>query len=124
MWEWSRDPLLPNLIGEWLWFVSGLNRLSDYVEHFEPLHYDPSPVRTDHARHKRSLPDEDHRVRLDFVAHGQRFQMELKRDHSVFHNDLSIHDNDDRPITHILDTSHIYEGKLLGKTPKVTEITL
>ncbi|XP_059091577.1 disintegrin and metalloproteinase domain-containing protein 10-like isoform X2 [Tigriopus californicus] len=93
--------------------VTGLNRLSDYVEHYEPLHYDPSPIRADHVRHKRSLPDEDHRVRLDFVAHGQRFQMELKRDHSVFHNDLSIHDNDDRPITHVLDTSHIYEGKLL-----------
>eukprot|EP00095_Tigriopus_kingsejongensis_P005881 maker-scaffold38_size502422-snap-gene-4.24 protein:Tk05881 transcript:maker-scaffold38_size502422-snap-gene-4.24-mRNA-1 annotation:"disintegrin and metalloproteinase domain-containing protein 10 isoform x3" len=93
--------------------VTGLNRLSDYVEHYEPLHYDPSPVAEDHVRHKRSLPEEEHKVRLDFVAHGQRFQMELERDHSVFHDQLAIHDSQDRPITNSVATPILYEGRLL-----------
>ncbi len=53
-------------------------------------------------------------VRLDFFSHGRRFQLELRRDHSVFHNDLNIVDNDDNSLNHI-DTSHIYEGRVLGK---------
>jgi hypothetical protein len=76
-----------------------------------------------HLRHRRSVPshdpdreeeDEDRRVRIDFVSHGRRFQLELRRDHSVFHNDLAIVGQDDNRLHH-LDTSHIYEGRVLGE---------
>lgn len=95
-------------------FLPGLDRLSEYVEHYEALHYDAEPVAVDHHRHKRSAPADDHRVRVDFVAHGRRFNMELKRDHSVFHDNLVIKDQDENTLHH-LDTSHIYEGRVLGE---------
>ena len=37
-------------------------KLSEYVHHYEPLTYDASGVHGQHHRHKRSLPEEDHKV--------------------------------------------------------------
>ena len=44
------------------------------------------------ARHKRSAPQDGHAVRLDFVSHGRRFQLELERDRDAFRQDDSIAD--------------------------------
>jgi hypothetical protein len=97
--------------------VSG--RLSDYVSHFEPLHYDASAVHQEHLRHKRSTHEEGHKVKLDFFSHGRRFQLELSRDHSVFSDRLVVvrgdHTGDrDEVIDGGLDTSHIYKGNVRG----------
>ena len=37
-------------------------KLSEYVHYYEPLTYDASGVHGQHHRHKRSLPEEDHKV--------------------------------------------------------------
>ena len=42
-------------------------KLSEYVHHYEPLTYDASGVHGQHHRHKRSLPEEDHKVSLKKV---------------------------------------------------------
>ena len=94
-------------------FFVGLNSLSEYVNHHEVLHYETESIHSEHLRHKRSLPEHEHKVRVDFHSHGRRFQLELERDHSVFHNDLVIKDANEN--TKHLDTSHIYHGRVLGK---------
>jgi len=85
-------------------------KLSDYVHHFEPLDYDASEVHDQHHRHKRSLRQDEHKVRIQFSSHGRDFDLELERDHSVFHNNLVVERGED--IAHDVDLSHIYEGKL------------
>ena len=49
------------------------------------------------------------------MAHGKRFQLELQRDHSVFHDKLEIRDGDENVLGHI-DTSHIYQGTIKGES--------
>jgi len=87
--------------------------IGDYVHHFEGLDYSPDSVHEAHRRHKRSLPDKDHTVRLDFRAHGRDFKLRLKQDHSVFHNQLTVEDGWGRPKVH--DLSHIYDGPDVGR---------
>ena len=70
-------------------------KLSDYVHHFEPLDYDASYVHDQHHRHRRSVRQDDHKVRIQFASHGRDFELELQRDHSVFHNHLVVERGDD-----------------------------
>lgn len=87
-------------------------KLSEYVYHYEPLTYDTNGVHTQHHRHKRSLPEEDHKVNIQFESHGRFFDLELKRDHSVFHNRLVLERGYQGAEAHDFDLSHIYEGGL------------
>lgn len=87
-------------------------RLSEYVHNYEGLDYDTDHVIVQHQRHKRSAMSDDHKVRINFASHGRDFDLELKRDHSVFHNDLVIERGDGQPIE--IETSHIYDGGLEG----------
>merc|ERR1711899_198539 len=87
-------------------------KLSEYVYHYEPLTYDTNGVHTQHHRHKRSLPEEDHKVSIQFQSHGRFFDLELKRDHSVFHNGLVLERGYQGAQAHDFDLSHIYEGGL------------
>jgi disintegrin and metalloproteinase domain-containing protein 10 len=87
-------------------------KLSEYVHHYEPLTYDASGVHTQHHRHKRSLPEEDHKVNIQFESHGRSFDLELKRDHSVFHDGLVLERGYQGSQAHDFDVSHIYEGGL------------
>ena len=90
----------------------GKRKLSDYVHHYEELKYDTDDIHAQHHRHKRSTPQEEDRVRLHFHSHGRPFDLELERDHSVFHNNLIVERNNEafKP-----DLSHIYHGKLIGE---------
>lgn len=120
--------------------VSGLvasneARLSQYIGHFEPLHYptiDLRPVSS--SRSKRSTDGQDlendlnpmdthryHRHRqmedrtasLDFEAMGRRFQLRLQPDsRSVFSPDLVVEGGDGKPVDLPLD--HLFSGQLLG----------
>ena len=89
-------------------------KLSEYVHHYEELQYDRVHVHNQHRRHKRAAVNDNHIVQIGFDSHGRRFDLELKRDHSVFHDNLVIEDS--RGHITDLDTSHIYEGSLAGKT--------
>lgn len=87
-------------------------KLSEYVHHYEPLTYDASGVHGQHHRHKRSLPQDDHTVNIQFESHGRSFDLELKRDHSVFHDGLVLERGYQGSQAHDYDVSHIYEGGL------------
>lgn len=94
-------------------FSQQKRKLSEYVHHYEGLDYDASAIRDQHHRHKRSTLDEDHRVNIQFEGHGRAFDLELKRDHSVFHNQLVVERGEE--VAHDVDLSHIYEGQLIDE---------
>jgi len=93
--------------------VTEKRKLSEYVHHYEHLDYDASDVHDQHHRHKRSLRQDDHKVNIQFNSHGRDFELELKRDHSVFHNHLVVERGDN--IANDVDLSHIYEGQLVDE---------
>ena len=74
-------------------------RLNDYVHHYEPLSYDA----VDHLRVKRSTVDgDDDGVRLNFASHGRQFNLRLKRDLSVFPDNIRIEDREGRRLQHLV----------------------
>lgn len=97
-----------------LWLVpciQSANRLNEYISHYEPLSYDTTDIHKAHLRAKRSV-SEDNAVHISFKAHGREFRLRLKRDLKVFSNNLEVH-GESGPLN--VDTSHIYEGHLLGE---------
>ena len=93
--------------------------LEDYVSHFEFLDYDAIAVHRENTRHKRSLPQDGHKVPMDFFSHGRRFQLDLHRDYEAFGDRLEVIRGDhtgrnDESITDKVDTSHMYHGKVRG----------
>ncbi|XP_049869828.1 disintegrin and metalloproteinase domain-containing protein 10-like [Pectinophora gossypiella] len=84
-------------------------RLSEYVEHYEPLDYDAGAVHAQHVRVRRSL-DAPPDLRLDFRAHGRTFRLRLRRDLSAFTDDFKVEGSNGEH--HEVDTSHIYHGEL------------
>ncbi|XP_040583096.1 disintegrin and metalloproteinase domain-containing protein 10 isoform X2 [Lepeophtheirus salmonis] len=99
------------LLGLFLHTCTSGVKLSDYVYHYEGLSYVKEHVIEHHARHRRSAPNDDHHVPIQFSAHGKDFKIKLIRDHSVFHNNLRI-ENYQGDLLHHLDTSHVYHGHL------------
>nr|CAG4651655.1 EOG090X02I4 [Triops cancriformis] len=81
-------------------------RLNEYVLHYEPLDYEPSPT----GRAKRDTTDST--FTIEFHAHARPFKLRLRRDTSVFSEDLLIHGHDGQRLD--VDTSH-YEGELVGE---------
>ncbi|KAG5883381.1 hypothetical protein JTB14_018141 [Gonioctena quinquepunctata] len=67
-------------------------------------------------RAKRSLV-RDNLVHLSFRSHGRDFRLRLKRDLSVFSDDMEVHGPQGKHDN--VDTSHIYEGHLLGEPDSV-----
>ncbi|XP_013165147.1 PREDICTED: disintegrin and metalloproteinase domain-containing protein 10 [Papilio xuthus] len=88
---------------------SASRRLSEYVEHYEPLQYDSRAVHAQHARTRRSLDAPD--LRIAFHAHNRRFNLRLRRDLSAFSKDFKVEGSNGE--IHDVDTSHIYRGDLV-----------
>ncbi|KAG5675130.1 hypothetical protein PVAND_005059 [Polypedilum vanderplanki] len=89
-------------------------RLNEYISHFETLSYDTKHLHAKHNRAKRSIGEDQH-VHLKFSAHGETFHLRLKRDLTTFSDNLEIHHTDNGVESkRLLDTSHIYEGHVLG----------
>lgn len=87
-------------------------RLNEYIRHYEPLSYSTDEVHRNHLRAKRSVTRENS-LSLKFRSHGRDFHLRLKRDLAVFSDNLVI----EGPSGEVedLDTSHIYEGYLIGE---------
>ena len=91
------------------------NRLNEYVLHYEPLDYDREHVLSQHIRNRRSTSDDSEAfVHLHFHSHGKPFRLKLKRDTSTFSSNIEIVSYQNVPLD--VDTSHIYDGYLLGNT--------
>lgn len=64
------------------------SRLSEYVEHYEPLEYDADVVHTQHKRTRRSIDPPD--LHISFRAHEKDFKLRLRRDLSAFSEDFKV----------------------------------
>jgi len=93
------------------WCVSA-ERLSEYVQHYEPLSYATADVHATHLRVRRSVT-RDHAVHLKFNAHGRNFHLRLKRDLDTFSDRVQVVG----PTGELenADVSHIYQGHIVGK---------
>ncbi|XP_055372053.1 disintegrin and metalloproteinase domain-containing protein 10 [Condylostylus longicornis] len=91
--------------------LKGLNRLNEYISHYETLSYDHEHIHTSHMRAKRSVT-KDHYINLKLNAHGRNFHLRIKRDLETFSDKLEVHSTNG-PIN--VDTSHIYEGHVIGE---------
>lgn len=69
--------------------VSGNLRLNEYISHYETLNYDVKQVHASHSRAKRSINQDQH-VNLQFDAHGEKFNIRLKRDLTTFSDKLEV----------------------------------
>ncbi|XP_045766161.1 disintegrin and metalloproteinase domain-containing protein 10 [Maniola jurtina] len=90
---------------------SASRRLSEYVEHYEPLEYDAKVVHAHHKRTRRSASPPD--LHISFHAHGRHFKMRLRRDLSAFSEDFKVEGSQGQ--LHDVDTSHIYHGELVDE---------
>ena len=53
------------------------------------------------------------RFKLSFFAFGQHFQLQLKRDYSIFHNDIKIQFGDSQHVKLSHDTMNLYDGPVV-----------
>ncbi|XP_053573502.1 disintegrin and metalloproteinase domain-containing protein 10 isoform X2 [Bombina bombina] len=88
------------------------NRLNKYIRHYEGLSFDMDSLHQKHQRAKRAISQDDQFVHLDFHAHGRQFNLRMKRDTSLFAEDLKVEIGGE---TINYDTSHIYTGQLFGE---------
>lgn len=93
-------------------YIESARRLNEYIRHYEPLSYPTEEVHRGHLRAKRSVT-RDNSVTLKFRSHGRDFHIRLKRDLATFSNNLIIEGPSGQ--TEDLDTSHIYQGHLVGE---------
>lgn len=80
--------------------------LSDHIQHFEPVFYSPAQLLHHHRRAKR---DATHRLHLDFTAHNRLFKLRLRRDTSLFADDV-VFESTSGPVDFDLDK--VYSGVL------------
>jgi disintegrin and metalloproteinase domain-containing protein 10 len=91
------------------------SRLDAYIGHYEPLDYASAQVHADHLRVKRSGGErEDAEVEVRFRAHKHDFHLRLRRETSVFSQNLLLEGDGLQPLD-ALDTSHLYSGHLAGE---------
>uniref|UniRef100_A0A8D3CQD6 Disintegrin and metalloproteinase domain-containing protein 10 n=1 Tax=Scophthalmus maximus TaxID=52904 RepID=A0A8D3CQD6_SCOMX len=94
---------------EWSLGLVRINPLNKYIRHYEGLSYDTELVHSKHQRAKRALSHEDKFLHLDFHAHGRHFNLRMKRDTTLFAQDLKV-DVSGEEIPY--DTAHIYTGEI------------
>ncbi|XP_054626193.1 disintegrin and metalloproteinase domain-containing protein 10 [Dunckerocampus dactyliophorus] len=96
-------------------------RLDRYISHYEGLSYDTEALHNSHQRAKRALSPHDGNVHLDFHSHGRHFNLQMRRDTSVFSPDVIVDvAGEETPI----DMSYIYSGELLGENGTQTHGSL
>ncbi|XP_065658386.1 disintegrin and metalloproteinase domain-containing protein 10 isoform X2 [Hydra vulgaris] len=86
---------------------SSRNQLSDSILHYEPLVYNKELLHDSHSRVRRSL-DPNEELHLNFDAHFREFKLRLRRDTSLFTDDVSF---DSSTGFH---PRNFYSGYLLG----------
>ncbi|XP_075971481.1 disintegrin and metalloproteinase domain-containing protein 10-like isoform X2 [Anticarsia gemmatalis] len=90
-------------------YIESVPRLSEYIEHYEPLEYDADSLHEQHLRARRSTdPSVD--LILNFRALEKDFNLRLRRDISTFSDGLQV---ESAGQMHEVDTSHIYNGELI-----------
>ncbi|CAF4815504.1 unnamed protein product [Pieris macdunnoughi] len=105
---WDSAICIPTKISATNTRPSASRRLSEYVENYEEVHYNHDEVHLQHLRARRSVDPPD--LRINFDAHGRRFNLRLRRDLSAFSDDFKVHGSQGE--LHDVDTSHLYTGEV------------
>lgn len=93
--------------------------LSELVSYYEPLKYSSASLAHAHNRMRRSLlltpskNNDDKKLLLNFTAHNQIFNLSLRREKSLFSNNLFIKNNLAGIKSRTFHPSNIYEGVVL-----------
>ncbi|KAL5020172.1 hypothetical protein ScPMuIL_003064 [Solemya velum] len=85
--------------------------LGKYIRHYEPLFYDHHSLHQQHHRLKRSPSVATDTLGLDVRAFGRSFKIRLKRDTSVYSEDVVI-ETSRMPVAY--DLTRAYSGRLEG----------
>ncbi|XP_041435828.1 disintegrin and metalloproteinase domain-containing protein 10 isoform X2 [Xenopus laevis] len=100
-------------------------RKRSFLKYYEKLSYDNYELLQKHKRSKRASEEEKQSISLDLFAYNRTFALLLKRDLSVFAEDVQVLSNN-RPLP--VDISFVYSGALkdysLMKDKKSFELTL
>ncbi|XP_050712620.1 uncharacterized protein LOC126996286 [Eriocheir sinensis] len=80
--------------------------LNEHIQHFEPVFYSPALLLQHHHRAKR---DASHHLHLDFTAHNRLFKLRLRRDVSLFADDV-VFESTSGPVD--FDLNKVYSGWL------------
>ncbi|XP_013419426.1 disintegrin and metalloproteinase domain-containing protein 10 isoform X2 [Lingula anatina] len=81
--------------------------LTSAIRHYEPLYYDVESLHAEHHRVKRSSQKN---IVWELSAHGKKMKIILKRDTSIFTNDLVV-ETSEGPVH--WDISRVYVGHVL-----------
>lgn len=98
-------------------FIESAERLNEYISQYERLNYDTEKIHKAHIKTKRSLSEDTSAVHLSFRAQDCHFRLRLKRDLTVFSDNIKVHGPEGTEID--VDTSHIYHGNLMGEPQSV-----
>ena len=91
------------------------SRLNEYINNYEILDYSSNEIHEKHLRVKRwAGVSESPEIHINFNAHNKQFHLRLRRDTSVFSDNLQV-DGDALAPNEELDTSHLYSGHLQGE---------
>ncbi|XP_078360304.1 disintegrin and metalloproteinase domain-containing protein 10-like [Oculina patagonica] len=71
--------------------------LGEFINHYEPLNYDTTPVLEQHGRVRRSSPNSDDWIVLNLKTHQREFKIRLRRDVELFTDDFSVENADFDP---------------------------
>lgn len=88
--------------------------LTDTILHFEPLSYDPTPVRAEHERVRRSHAGGSIRdsLQLSLEAFGRDFALDLRPSRQVF--DSAVRFKVGGTESALYDRTTFYQGKVVG----------
>ncbi|KAJ7394089.1 Disintegrin and metalloproteinase domain-containing protein 10 [Desmophyllum pertusum] len=81
----------------WTSALSYRRPLGDFINHYETLDYDTTPVLDQHARVRRSTPNSDHRIELNLKTQQREFRIRLRRDTELFTDDFAVENSDFDP---------------------------
>ncbi|XP_041435827.1 disintegrin and metalloproteinase domain-containing protein 10 isoform X1 [Xenopus laevis] len=84
-------------------------RKRSFLKYYEKLSYDNYELLQKHKRSKRASEEEKQSISLDLFAYNRTFALLLKRDLSVFAEDVQVLSNN-RPLP--VDISFVYSGAL------------
>ncbi|EDO41812.1 predicted protein, partial [Nematostella vectensis] len=83
-------------------------RLSEFIKEYDTLSYNSQSVEKQHGRHRRSVDPNSNPIILNFLAHERKFKLRLRRDTSIFADDLVVENYND------FDPSKVVAGEVLG----------
>ncbi|XP_078360302.1 LOW QUALITY PROTEIN: disintegrin and metalloproteinase domain-containing protein 10-like [Oculina patagonica] len=72
----------------WSSALSYRRPLGDFINHYETLNYDTTPVLNQHGRVRRSSPNSDHLIELNLKTHQRELKIRLRRDTELFTDDF------------------------------------